>query len=101
MNSVADGLMIVLTYGLPPLAFVLALRQGNRTRGQLLVASTFGGLTTALIFLTGVLINEREIATNSVIWIFAFGLVATGFIIGVLLLVAREFGAWLSRRPGE
>jgi len=97
MGDLLGALLLALMFGGPIVGYHLGARDPRRTRMQIVTGATLGGASVALLIAIGTLRMPAESRLSALPYaIYAIGLGAT---IGIAGLLARAFGAWLSRRP--
>jgi hypothetical protein len=99
MGDIVGTILWALGVVLPVIAYLWASRDARRTRVQVLMAATLGGGVAAMLTAIVAGISARSLGFALEMWPWAAVTTMQGCAIGVLGLLARSFGAWLSRRP--
>jgi hypothetical protein len=97
MPELLEGFLVALLFVLPVVGFLRAQRRNQQPR-ELLFAATLGGFAAGLTILVAVWPQAPSL--GAALWLLPYAVGATilGFLIGVTLLAARLFGAWVSGR---
>ena len=95
MPELLEGILVALLFVLPAVGFLRAQRRNQRPP-ELLFAATLGGAAAGLTIVVVVWPTAPSLGAAIFTLPYVVGATVLGFLIGLILLGARRFGAWLS-----